>query len=52
MESHPTQEVKSSKGTGVGLSKETGLRVKEQGPKEKVSQSFMNKVRPKGKKEQ
>ena len=33
---HPTQEVKSNRGTGVGLSKETDLRVNEQGPKEKV----------------
>ena len=35
-ESHPTQEVKSSKGTGVGSSREMDLRVKKQGSKEKI----------------
>ena len=33
-ESHPTQEEKISKGTGVGVSREKGAREKYWGPKE------------------
>ena len=47
-----TQEVKSKVGTGVGAPNRTGLRVNEWGPKEKVYQSSINEVSPKGKKRQ
>ena len=37
--SYPTQEVKSSKGTGVGASRGKGVREKDWGPREKTYQS-------------
>ena len=39
MRSYPTQETKSRRGTGVGMSSEKGAKEKHQGPKENTYQS-------------